>query len=51
MFGAPLILPKDLPKKKVKRARKRKTGTTAKKATTAKKTVAKRAQHTRTRAT
>ncbi len=33
MFGAPFILPKDLPKKKAKTARKSKTGTTAKKAT------------------
>ena len=51
MFGAPMILPKDLPKKKAKPARKRKTGTAARKATTAKKTGAKRAQRTRTRAT
>ncbi len=51
MFGAPMILPKDLPKKKAKSTRKRKTGTAARKATTAKKTGAKRAQRTRTRAT
>ncbi len=45
MFGAPMILPKDLPKKKAKSTRKRKTGTAAKK------TGAKRTQRTRTRAT
>ena len=42
MFAAPLILPTDLPKKKVKRARKRKTGAAAKPA-------AKRARRARTR--